>query len=49
MEEYVNRKKIFSPQDKIIANIENVLKFLKTGNTSPVLVEFDTSNICPHG
>jgi len=40
--------KIFSPQDKLIANIENVIEFLRTGNTSPVLVEFDPSNICNH-
>jgi len=41
-------KKIFAPQEKIIANVENVLEFLKTGNTSPVLVEWDLSNICQH-
>lgn len=40
--------KIFSPQDKVIANIENVIEFLRTGNTSPVLVEFDPSNLCNH-
>jgi len=44
----MKRKKIFSPQEKVVANIENVLEFLKTENTSPVLVEFDSSNICPH-
>lgn len=40
--------KIFSLRSKVIANSDNVLEFLKTGNTAPVLVEWDTSNICNH-
>lgn len=40
--------RIFSPQDKVVANVERVIEFLKTGNTNPVLVEFDPSNICNH-
>ena len=42
-------KKIFSPQDKVIANSDKVLEFLKTGNTAPVLVELDPSNTCSQG
>tara|TARA_R110002051_G_scaffold308562_1_gene380422 strand:+ start:280 stop:1509 length:1230 start_codon:yes stop_codon:yes gene_type:complete len=40
---------IFNPQAKVIANIENVIQFLETKNTSPVLVEVDPSNACNHG
>ena len=40
---------IFNPQAKVIANIDNVIQFLETKNTSPVLVEVDPSNACNHG
>lgn len=40
---------IFNPQAKVLANVENVLEFIETGNTAPVLVEFDPSNACNHG
>jgi len=40
--------KIFDPQVKVIANVDRVLELLDTGNTPPVLVEFDTSNACNH-
>ena len=40
--------KIFSPQDKVFANIDRVIEFVETGNAPPVLVEIDPSNICPH-
>jgi Predicted Fe-S oxidoreductases len=39
---------IFNPQAKIIANSDRAIEFLKTGNTSPVLVEVDPSNACNH-
>ena len=40
---------IFNPQAQVLANVENVLEFIETGNTAPVLVEFDPSNACNHG
>ena len=40
---------IFNPQAKVIANIDNVIQFLETKNTPPVLVEVDPSNACNHG
>tara|TARA_Y100000310_G_C20606066_1_gene775537 strand:- start:202 stop:1410 length:1209 start_codon:yes stop_codon:yes gene_type:complete len=39
---------IFNPQAKVISNADRVVEFLKTGNTSPVLVELDPSNSCNH-
>lgn len=42
-------KKIFDPAAKVYANSDRVIEFLETGNTSPVLVEFDPSNACNHG
>jgi len=39
---------IFNPQAKVISNADRVIEFLKTGNTSPVLVEIDPSNSCNH-
>lgn len=42
-------KKIFDPALKTTANADRVLEFLETGNTPPVLVEFDPSNACNHG
>ena len=50
IQEYINSgTNIFNPQAKIIANIENVMEFLETKNTAPVLVEIDPSNACNHG
>ncbi len=43
-----NLKKIFAPQDKVLANADKIIEFLKTGNTIPVLVEIDPSNSCNH-
>ena len=40
---------IFNPKAKIYANVEKVLEFIKTGNTTPLLIEFDPSNACNHG
>ena len=40
---------IFNPRSKVIANVDRVIEFIETGNTSPVLVEFDPSNACNHG
>ena len=40
---------IFDPQKKVIANADRVMEFIETGNTAPVLVEFDPSNSCNHG
>ena len=40
---------IFNPQAKVIANVDNVIEFVETGNSAPVLVEFDPSNACNHG
>lgn len=44
----MNSKKIFDPSGKVIANVDRVLEFIKTGNTSPVLVEIDPANLCSH-
>jgi len=40
---------IFNPQAKVIANVERVIEFIETDNTTPVLVEVDPSNTCNHG
>tara|TARA_Y100000310_G_scaffold203634_1_gene203885 strand:+ start:727 stop:1944 length:1218 start_codon:yes stop_codon:yes gene_type:complete len=45
----LSKKDIFSPQNKVIANVDRVIEFIETGNTSPVLVEVDPSNACNHG
>ena len=42
------KKKIFDPQAKIKANVDRVIEFVETGNTSPVLIEVDPSNACNH-
>ena len=48
--DYIGRgTSIFNPQAKVVANIDNVMEFLETKNTSPVLVEIDPSNACNHG
>ena len=44
----MSEKKIFDPSGKVIANVDRVLEFIKTGNTAPVLVEWDSSNLCNH-
>lgn len=49
LHENINRSRIFNPQAKIIANLDRVLEYLEKGNTAPVLVEVDPSNICNHG
>ena len=41
-------KKIFDPQAKIKANVDRVVEFIETGNTSPILIEVDPSNACNH-
>lgn len=41
-------KNIFDPQSKVVANADRAIEYLKTGNTPPVLVEFDPSNACNH-
>tara|TARA_Y100000310_G_C20700345_1_gene829136 strand:+ start:6218 stop:7396 length:1179 start_codon:yes stop_codon:yes gene_type:complete len=38
----------FDPAAKILANMDYVEKFLKTGISSPILVEVDPSNTCNH-
>ena len=40
---------IFNPQSKVLANVDNVIEFIETGYTPPVLVEVDPSNACNHG
>jgi hypothetical protein len=40
--------KIFNPQSKILANVDRVIEFIETKNTSPVLIEVDPSNACNH-
>ena len=40
--------KIFDPQKKVLCNIDKVYDFFVNGNTFPVLVEIDPSNICNH-
>jgi len=45
---YSKKSKIFNPQSKIAANVDRVVEFLETGNTSPVLIEVDPSNACNH-
>jgi sulfatase maturation enzyme AslB (radical SAM superfamily) len=40
--------KIFNPEAKVYANIDRVIEFTETGNTSPVLIEVDPSNACNH-
>jgi cyclic pyranopterin phosphate synthase len=45
---YSKKSKIFNPQSKITANVDRVVEFLETGNTSPVLIEVDPSNACNH-
>lgn len=37
---------IFNPSAKIYANVDRVIEFLETGNTSPVTVEIDPANAC---
>jgi cyclic pyranopterin phosphate synthase len=39
---------IFNPQAKVIANLDRALEYCREGNTSPVLVEIDPSNVCNH-
>tara|TARA_Y100001938_G_scaffold8794_2_gene10740 strand:- start:9605 stop:10777 length:1173 start_codon:yes stop_codon:yes gene_type:complete len=39
---------IFSPRDKVLANADRAVEFIRTGNTPPVLVEVDPSNACNH-
>jgi len=41
--------KIFNPEQKVLVNADRVIELFKTGNTAPVLVEFDPSNACNHG
>tara|TARA_Y100001963_G_scaffold57068_1_gene79757 strand:+ start:485 stop:1708 length:1224 start_codon:yes stop_codon:yes gene_type:complete len=38
----------FNPQAKVIANVDRVIEFVETGNTSPILIEVDPSNACNH-
>ena len=40
---------IFNPAAKVYANVDKVFEFIKTGNTTPLLIEFDPSNACNHG
>ena len=40
--------KIFSPQAKVVANLDSALEYFRTGNTPPVVVEIDPSNVCNH-
>ena len=40
--------KIFNPQSKVLANVDRVIEFVETKNTSPVLIEVDPSNACNH-
>ena len=42
------KSRIFNPEAKILANIDRVVEFIKTGNAPPVLVEVDPSNACNH-
>lgn len=42
-------KRIFEPENKVIANYDYVREFLDGENPSPVLVELDPSNACNHG
>jgi GTP 3',8-cyclase len=44
----MTENKIFDPQTKTLINIDRVIEFIETGNTSPVLVEIDPSNACNH-
>ena len=44
----MKKSKIFDPKSKIIANVDRALEHIKTGYTSPVLVEVDPSNACNH-
>ena len=39
---------IFNPQAKVIANLDRALEYFRAGNTSPVQVEIDPSNVCNH-
>ncbi len=43
-----NLKTIFDPKSKILANVDRVVEFIETENTSPVLIEVDPSNACNH-
>lgn len=43
-----NPKTIFDPKSKILANVDRVVEFIETQNTSPVLIEVDPSNACNH-
>ncbi len=40
--------KIFSPQQKIIANIDRTIELIKGNHPPPVLIEWDLSNSCMH-
>lgn len=40
---------MFDPRNKIYANADRAIQFLKGGNPAPVLIEFDPSNACNHG
>jgi len=40
---------IFSPQDKILANLDYVMPLVRGENPPPILVEIDPSNTCNHG
>ena len=44
----MEESKIFNPQLKISANVDRVIEFVETGNTSPILIEVDPSNACNH-
>tara|TARA_Y100001963_G_scaffold160065_1_gene267533 strand:- start:1468 stop:2667 length:1200 start_codon:yes stop_codon:yes gene_type:complete len=44
----MDKNNIFNPQAKVIANVDRVIEFVETGNTSPVLIEVDPSNACNH-
>lgn len=44
-----NNSKIFSPQKKVMANIDRIIQLLDSGTCAPVLVEVDPSNACNHG
>ena len=39
---------IFNPKSKIIANVDRAIEHIKTGYTTPVLIEVDPSNACNH-
>ena len=44
-----NKKSMFDPKSKVLANVDRALEHVERGYTVPVLIEMDPSNACNQG